>query len=168
MNIATFLDPRYKDLPFLESGSKQRMLEDIKDELLLLDDAHTCESTEQEESMSNAPPAKKHKGPVSKLLGELFENEQPSCHSDKVSNEIEIYKAVKPAELDSDPLAWWNTQTSVYPLMSQLVKKVFCFVATSVASERLFSSAGNVITEQCNRLTSEHADQLIFLFENNS
>ena len=51
--------------------------------------------------------------------------------------------------------------------MSQLVKKVF-FVATTVASERLFSSAGNVITEQRNRLTSEHADQLIFLFENYS
>ena len=41
---------------------------------------------------------------------------------------------------------------------------MFSFVATSAPSERLFSTTGNVITDKRNRLTSEHADQLIFLF----
>ena len=50
--------------------------------------------------------------------------------------------------------------------MSKLVQRMFSFVATSVPSERLFSTTGNVITDKRNRLTSEHADQLIFLFEN--
>ena len=48
--------------------------------------------------------------------------------------------------------------------MCRLVKRFFGYVATSVPSEHLiFSSAGNVITEKRNCLTSEHADQLIFL-----
>ena len=36
LNIAKFLDPHYKDLPFLDSGGKQRMLEDVEDELVCL------------------------------------------------------------------------------------------------------------------------------------
>ena len=39
-------------------------------------------------------------------------------------------------------------------------------VATSVPSERLFSISGNVITSERSCLTAEHADELIFLFEN--
>ena len=39
-------------------------------------------------------------------------------------------------------------------------------IATSVPSERLFSSAGNVITQKRNSLLPENADKLIFLFEN--
>ena len=50
--------------------------------------------------------------------------------------------------------------------MSRRVRKFFSFVATSVPSEQLFSAANNVITEKRNFLTPEHADQLIFLFEN--
>ena len=112
--------------------------------------------------MSNAPPAKKHKDPVSKLLGDLFENEQPSSHSHKFSNKVKIYKAVKPAELDSDAQVWWNTQKLVYPLMSQLVKKVS--VCCKQCGFRVpIQLTGDVITEQHNCLTSEHANQLIFL-----
>ena len=37
--------------------------------------------------------------------------------------------------------------------------KSVSFVATSVPSERLFSTTGNEITDKRNRLTSEHADR---------
>ena len=76
-------------------------------------------------------------------------------------------KAEQPVkDLDSDPSTWGKTRESVYPMMCKLVKAVHCFVATSVPSERLFSLSGNVITSNRIRLTPEHADQLIFLFEN--
>ena len=47
------------------------MIDDVKDELLALE---IPETTEQEETSqeSEEPPAKKKKGPVSKLLGDLF------------------------------------------------------------------------------------------------
>ena len=117
------------------------MIDDVEDELLALE---IPETTEQETAQeSEEPPAKKKKGPVSKLLGDLFEEQrQTPLHSDSVSKEMELYKTEKPLELDSDPLKWWSKQRSVYPLMSRLVQKVFSFVATSVPSEQLFSSAG--------------------------
>ena len=54
----------------------------------------------------------------------------------------------------------------MYPLMSRLAQKYFSITASSVPFERLFSSAGNVITEKRSCLTAQHADELIFLFEN--
>ena len=74
-----------------------------------------------------------------------------------------IEQSVK--DLDSDPLTWWKTRQSVYPLMCKLVKAVYCCVANSVPSERLFSSSGNVITSYRSYLTPENVDKLIF-FEN--
>ena len=112
-------------------------------------------------------PKRQKKGPVSELLCDLSEQQSQSCsHSDKVEKELNLYKAEQPADLDSNPLAWWKEQKSLYSLMSKLVQKVFSYVATSILSERVFSASGNVITKKCNCLTSEHADQLIFLFEN--
>ena len=173
INFATFLDPRYKELPFLDSFSKQRIIEQVEDELISLE----CDTMDQqmvaEEECEVAiedeepPVSKKKKGPISKLIGDLFEETNLTLPVGKASKEIELYKAEQPVkDLDSDPLTWWKTRESVYPLMCKLVKAVHCFVATSVPSERLFSSSGNVITSNRSRLTPEHADQLIFLFEN--
>lgn len=67
LNVATYLDPRYKKLPFLDELQKLRMIDDVKDELLALE---IPENTEQEETPqeSEEPPAKKKKGPVSKEI----------------------------------------------------------------------------------------------------
>lgn len=67
LNVAIYLDPRYKKLPFLDKLQKLRMIDDVKDELLALE---IPENTEQEETSqeSEEPPAKKKKGPVSKEI----------------------------------------------------------------------------------------------------
>ena len=49
---------------------------------------------------------------------------------------------------------------------TKLSKKFLCITATSVPSERLFSSAGNLIAEKRSRLMSDNIDKLIFLYEN--
>ena len=147
MNVATFIDPRYRELPFLSHISKRTVKDQVEDELLSMESTEPMEPEAPQED--EEPPAKKaKKGPVSKLLGDLFEQRiQSPSFSDKVTKGLELYKAEQPAELDSNPLAWWKTQTSLYPLMRRFVQKIFSFVATSVPSERLFSISGNVITE---------------------
>ena len=44
--------------------------------------------------------------------------------------------------------------------------KYLCAPPSSVASERQFSSAGDVYTETRSRLTPENADRLIFIMKN--
>lgn len=59
------------------------------------------------------------------------------------------------------PLKYWQNY-SQSPL-SKLAKRYLTIIATSVPSERLFSRAGNIITDLRNRLTGEHLQQLLFL-----
>ena len=59
-----------------------------------------------------------------------------------------------------------GTYELLYKYLSLLSKKFLCITATSVPSERLFSSAGNLIAEKRSRLTSDSINKLIFLYEN--
>ena len=184
LDVSAFIDPRYKELPFLNADERKLIIDEVEDELLalegdMLDNEVDSESAEEitgceseEISEVSEPPVKKKKeGPVQKLIGELFhQHSQPSHplspHSSKVAKELELYKAEKSLDLDSDPIVWWNARRLLYPLMCKLVRKYFAFVATSVPSERLFSASGNVIVSKRNRLIPENADKLIFLHEN--
>ena len=44
INFTTFLDPRYKELLFLDSYSKQEIIEQVEDELISLE----CDTMDQE------------------------------------------------------------------------------------------------------------------------
>ena len=82
------------------------------------------EPPEIEEEIQGEPPAKKKKGPLENIIGELFElhtQQHLPSHSQKVENELDMYKAEPPPNLDSDPLAWWSGHKAVYPLMCKLV-----------------------------------------------
>ena len=147
-------------LPFYSEGS----LEAASDE------------RNEEQSSPIESPAKrpknskdKDKSKFSKLLGDVFETDTVPPRLalvEKVRREISLYKAEYVANLDSNPLKWWNNRKHTYPLITKLVKKMFSIVATSVPSERLFSCAGNVISERRSCLLPENADKLIFLHEN--
>ena len=81
---------------------------------------------------------------------------------------ISAIQAEKPLSLDEEPLKWWKTKDSRLKYLSQLVRKTFCITASSVPSERLFSAAGNLISEKRSSLSPENVDILLFLHENNN
>ncbi|POM61502.1 hypothetical protein PHPALM_29466 [Phytophthora palmivora] len=65
-----------------------------------------------------------------------------------------------------NPLKWWKSNDSDFPLITPVVRKYFGVVATSVLSERCFSCAGNTITARRNKLTGENVRDIIFLHNN--
>lgn len=59
--------------------------------------------------------------------------------------EIKGYLAAKRVDRGTDPLEWWaNHGVSSFPLLSKVAFKYLIIPATSVPSERLFSTAGDV------------------------
>lgn len=66
----------------------------------------------------------------------------------------------------TDPLLWWKENQHYYPLMSKLVKQHFNIIGTSVPCERLFSKAGNLITDRRSRLKDKTVEQILFLNTN--
>lgn len=63
----------------------------------------------------------------------------------------------------ADPLLWWKENKNVYPRLFEIMKKRFCILATSVPCERIFSKAGQTITEKRNRLDHKNFEKMIFL-----
>ena len=44
-------------------------------------------------------------------------------------------------------------------------RRVLAIPATAAAPERLFSTAGNVMTKKCSRLTCDNMEELVYLHE---
>ena len=171
LDLSTYLDPRYKQLPFYSTSTIADIEEKLHIELsnYQQNEDTSISSATNETGDGSEPPTKKHKGPVESLFGSMFKKDgtsQDIQSHDKILREIAVYKTETPDELDSNPLVWWKNRQHLYPIISQQVKKYFSLTGTSVPSERLFSTAGNVISSKRNCLTPENADKLIFLFEN--
>ena len=62
-----------------------------------------------------------------------------------------------------DVVQWWKDNSVKYPRLSKLAMRILSIPASSAASERVFSLAGNIITEKCNRLTNKTVDNIVFL-----
>ena len=64
------------------------------------------------------------------------------------------------------PLQWWKVRSANYKYLSKLAKKILCHTATSVPSERIFSTAGNVVSQKRSCLSPKNINCLVFLYEN--
>jgi hypothetical protein len=83
-----------------------------------------------------------------------------------LQNEFLVYDNISDEPVDSDPLIWWKSNEDRFPQMAKLAKRYLCIPATSVASERVFSTSGNIVNAKRSKLTPEHVDMLTFLAKN--
>jgi hypothetical protein len=65
-----------------------------------------------------------------------------------------------------DPLKWWHENRLRFPNVALVARQLLGVPATSVASERAFSKAGDIITKKRNRLGPTKAEMVLFLMEN--
>ncbi|XP_061189595.1 E3 SUMO-protein ligase ZBED1-like [Saccostrea echinata] len=77
-------------------------------------------------------------------------------------DEISQYKSCPGIPLNANKLNWWKENQGQFPLLAVLAKKYLCIPGTSVPSERVFSTAGDIVSAQRANLKSKHVDMLIF------
>ncbi|MBN3271704.1 ZBED1 protein, partial [Polyodon spathula] len=70
------------------------------------------------------------------------------------------YVKETPLSADNNPLE----SGLKYPHLAQLAKKYLCVPGTSVLSERVFSTAGNIVNKKRAALDPEQVDRLLFFF----
>jgi len=69
----------------------------------------------------------------------------------------------EPAPADDNVLAWWKLRATQFPIVSKLARKYLGVPSSSASVERLFSLAGNVISDERSSFDSHNAEALIFL-----
>lgn len=176
LDIATFLDPRFKH--YKDDDQKKKEIEElIKLEILKIADTVAADSEIQVFNDDDGPAAKKSK--LGKFLGKKYgigvmQSDSPSSHNsvdrltplEKANNELLMYLQYPQLVIEESPLNWWKKESIHLPMLSNLAQKFLCICATSVASERTFSTGGNIVTSKRNCLKPHIIDQLVFLAKN--
>ncbi|XP_051964154.1 zinc finger BED domain-containing protein 4-like [Xyrauchen texanus] len=185
------LDPRFKDLAFLDDSDAKDMVfmkittevvqmngeEEVSDTAMPNEDqaTGTFEEDQTAETEGNKSPSKedktddvppKKKTAMDQMFGDFLSARPPAkTIREKAKDEILKYRERDTLGLDGDVLQWWRLQVDLPPL-SALAKRYLSIPATSVPAERVFSTAGDIVTAQRSLLHPDHVDQLIFLKKN--
>lgn len=85
---------------------------------------------------------------------------------EQTAKELEMYRDMLPLMTSEDPALWWWNRRDTYPFLSDLAQSYLCVQASSTPSERVFSTAGDTISQERSRILPEKADMLIFLQKN--
>lgn len=176
LNTATCLDPRFKNsFVSLKDDVKQSLLDEVKK--MGNEKEGIASRVSRGLSSKEVRPSKKSKNDLKFLLstiqGEKKEKGEPasSSHaplsaSDEINGEFLVYDQMPEVSAEDDPLIWWKTNMGTLPQLSEFARKYLCIAASSCSSERVFSTAGYIVSPRRSRLSQEHVDMLVFLSEN--
>ena len=128
-----------------------------------------CEQVLTSLKVHEENPAKRHRSEVGKhssSLWNIFIDKPTTSNYEKgytavVMIEMYLKEPIQPRHID--PLEYWKENKLVW---NSLAIMAFTIPPSSASSERLFSSAGDIISEERNRLSSEKAEMLLFLKKN--
>ena len=157
--MATMLDPRMKKLAFHDSVTPRQGELRILQELSELVPADSNQDTQTAESSAASG------------LWDFFDAQVAKAHSPSkgmTNAKLEVMRFFEEPVLrrNEDPLEWWKTNQSNYPLLSQLAKKYLCVPGSSVPVERLFTQKGELFSRKRNQLNSNDVDLFLFLNQN--
>ena len=93
--------------------------------------------------------------------------ESMCASSDAVASMVDTYLAQPLLPYHSgNSYTWWRENSSQFKPLSRLALRYMSAPPTSVPSERLLSSAGDIYDEKRNRLAPERAEILLFIKTN--
>lgn len=148
--IASFLDPRYKELDHELVCSRDVVRSKIK--IILETTFPEMDNIEEQENYQQSA--------LEYLYGE---------ENDGLTNiivQFQNYLAEPQIRFTLNPLEQWKTRGTKYPKLSELANKYLNIPATSVNSERCFSTAGNIVTAKRSTLLPDNINMLVFLYQN--
>ena len=168
LTIATILDPRFKDKFFTEQCVKDEVKALVHRQL---EDVTRVDQPSQlvENSRELEPPTKRPCvwTTYSALLEEAGVHVSDPDNSEFGSTEFDLYLAEPVIQLGKEnPYTWWSKNNKRFPQLAKIAQKYLSAPPSSVASERLFSGAGNVYDDKRNKLLPEKAEMLLFIKNN--
>lgn len=181
LDIATFLDPRYKKLPFMSIQDRSKVESDIIEETKAILERQIAERPclDDFDLVSDEPPIKKQtplredvpasigqENPLAAIFCQSGSDQsQEELHA-QVVEELSNYKSQRVLGLNEDPLLWWSSHAHLFPTLPKVLQKYWCIPAMSVPCHRLFSSSGAILCGKRNRIAPALVDQQVFMYEN--
>ena len=160
LSVATLLDPRFKDKFFSESDTRATAVETINSKL---------SEMANDDGVSIVPPPKRSKQTkgIWNCFNEIIEKSGACVVGETDNTDIEQYLREPLIQFHrANSYLWWKENKHRFVQLSRLARRYLAPPPTSVASERLFSTAGDIYDEKRNRLAPERAEMLLFIKKN--
>jgi len=138
--IATMLHPSFFKLTFLSETKVQSWRTLFESEYKIFSD----------QVQNNSPPKTPAKTVLPRHPRTLFATIQSTSPTTKT--ELELFYEEESIPTTENPLQWWKTRELKFPILSKMAKTYLAIPASSTDSERLFSTAGIILTHRRNRL----------------
>lgn len=179
--VWAFFNPKYKHLTAFKSIEKSEIMRRIESavnslvgENNLLDgnddngtaNAFISNTSSTVNSESLEPTSNRSK--QSTKRPNVFDSFQDEIDDENtsISDEISRYVSSKHGPV-INLLDWWEHHKNIYPRLYRFFLSIAAIPATSASAERIFSEAGNVITEKRSQLLPQNVQYLVFLHHNN-
>ena len=158
LNKVALLDPQFSCLVHLSPEQRN-----------LVSDSLSQEMKESERGNDYTQAQEEENTPALDAMGSLFGDFYKSsdfCYRNAFQ-EMQTYMKETPLSADSNPLLWLRVAGICCTLyLSKLACKYLCVPGTSVCSEWVFLSAGNIVNKKRATLDPDHIDWLVFLANN--
>ncbi|KAL4083712.1 hypothetical protein QTP88_029028 [Uroleucon formosanum] len=171
----TFLDSRFKNLPFTHN---ENMLNSLKNDIgeltakIISTSRSESTSIKHEPQISNQPSdtltPKVKTFSIWESIDKCVSQMQPSIGTSTSRAIVEVQRYLEEPVLkrNSNPLEWWQEHKYNYPFLNVLARKMLCCLGSSVPCERVFSKAGLLISDRRSCLNTKKAEMLLFLNQN--
>ncbi|CAF3749487.1 unnamed protein product, partial [Adineta steineri] len=183
--IGTYLEPTFKSLTFINDKKQRAMrFKEIQNGLHVLandilsnyDDNQQILATSTDPVSLSSPPQKKLKNdPFADIRQQAPANSSSTSLKTtlellniELDGQLRLYNNMTlndNFEYDNNPLLFWKQQHNHLPLLAKIARSVFVIQASSSESERHFSLAGRIVTEQRSNLDSDCVEALVVLKE---
>jgi hypothetical protein len=170
--ISSILDPRFKSLDFASSTQKSNTEQHLRNlfeqekrnQKEIANTPNTFGTPETSDGTSASGISAVSAGGLKRktLMQRITKHNVVAF--DEVGEYFQLYEI----PLQSDPLIWWNEKKDKFPILSNLAQKYLAVSATSTASERLFSDAGNLLTNKRTCMKPKLFKKIMFLKRNAS
>lgn len=159
--IALFLDPNFKNLKFLDSSERNKLIDLVKKNLrkMMIDD----------DAMQ--PPAKKRQcrsnpsmSDINDSFSEFMDFAMTNPVDDQVNSEIQCYTGFK-LEDPIDIVIFWR-QTECFPYLKKLARNILNLPSCTFHSDCCFLSADNEFYKNFQNVPAQQIETLTFLHQN--
>ncbi|XP_076013422.1 E3 SUMO-protein ligase ZBED1-like [Genypterus blacodes] len=163
LTLATLLGPRFKSFGFRSSSKCNEAVSRLRSECASIIDYRRTNEPQP------GPSAQQLSAPTSDNLWQHLDSEvarQAKSATADAIQEVQRYLAEGNIARSQDPLQYWDNQKATFPHLFRLALQFLCTPASSVPCERVFSTAGELVSKKRNRLNFKILEQLIFLNKN--
>lgn len=155
LTIATLFDPRFKNLHFERAMTTVYAKNEIKSIIEI--------TSPPSESTNKPAPKTINKNSLWSRHEAMLSRVGESDVTSDIDTQLNQYLREPYMDMDTDPIQAWKTLKFSFPKMYEVAIRYLSIQGSSVPSERLFSKAGTIVSQERSRLLGKRVNKLVFL-----